>query len=99
MLCVASVTRPQFTEFPSSLPWVDWGREMFMMATFVAVGISRPTDDVIGVKTDWKENNNKDRLFSGRTRKANGWNTEGKMLLPTWKRSQACFLTFYSLQS
>lgn len=49
---------------------------MFMMTTFVAVGISRPTDDVVCVKTDWKENNNKDHLFSGRNRKANGWSTK-----------------------
>lgn len=72
---------------------------MFTMTTFVAVGISRSTDDVIGVKTDWKENNNKDRLFSGRNRKANGWSTKGKMSLPKWRLSQDCFLTLFSLQS
>lgn len=70
-----------------------------MMTTFVTVGISRPTDDVIDVKTDWKENNNKDRLFSGRTRKVNGWSAEGEMSLPTWRRRQAGFLTLFSLQS
>lgn len=70
-----------------------------MMTTFVDVGISRPTDDVIGVKTDRKENNNKDCLFSGMNRKANGWSPKGKMSLPTWRLSQACFLTLYSLQS
>ena len=85
MACVASVTRLQFTEFPGILLWVDWGREMFTMTTFVAVGISRPTDDVIGMKTDWKENNNKDRLFSGRNREADGWSTKGKRSLPKWR--------------
>lgn len=62
-----------------------------MMTTFVAAGIRSPTSEVIGVKMGWKGNTSKEDLFSGMNGKVNGWNMEGKRLLPTWGLLQACF--------